>query len=76
MQNFNNFSQKFFFFFFFFFLRFWTTNSQEFRLTTSYLSSKCTTKTYEIKEFSLANDAETHSLTKEENEKRFFLFKC
>jgi hypothetical protein len=59
-------------FYFIFFLRFWIANSQEFRSTTSYLSSKCTAKNYEIKDFSLANDAETHSLTKEENEKRFF----
>jgi hypothetical protein len=27
-----------------------------------------------MKDFSLANDAETHSLTKEENEKRFFYY--
>ena len=53
------------------FLRFWTTNSKEFHSTTSYLWSKWTAKTYEIKDFSLANDAETHSSTKEENEKRF-----
>jgi len=59
------------------FLRFWTTNSKEFDSTTSYLWSKWTTKTYEIKDFSLANDVETHSSTKEENEKRFiYLFKC
>jgi hypothetical protein len=63
-----------FFFFFFFFLRFYTTNSKEFYSTMSYLSSNFTSKTYEIKDFSLANDAETHSLTKEENEKRFYLF--
>jgi hypothetical protein len=65
------------FFFFSIFLRFYTANLKEFRSTTSYLCSKCTAKTYEIKDFSLANDAETHSSTKEENEKRFFfLFKC
>ena len=60
------------------FLRFWTANSKEFHSTMSYLWSKWTTKTYEIKDFSLANDAETHSSTKEENEKIFFLllFKC
>ena len=50
------------------FLRFWTAKSKEFHSTMSYLWSKWTTKTYEIKYFSLANDAETHSSTKEENE--------
>ena len=60
------------------FLRFWIANSKEFHSTMSYLWSKWTAKkTYEIKDFSLANDAETHSSTKEENEKRFiYLFKC
>ena len=59
------------------FLRFWTTNSKEFHSTMRYLWSKWTAKNYEIKGFSLANDAETHSSTKEENEKRFiYLFKC
>ena len=58
------------------FLRFYTKNSKEFRSTMSYLWSKWTAKTYEIKDFSLANDAETHSSTKEENRKRFCLFKC
>ena len=60
------------FFFFSIFLRFYTTNLKEFHSTTSYLCFKCTTKTYEIKEFSLANDAETHSSTKSENERDFF----
>ena len=53
------------------FLRFWTANSKEFHSTMSYLWSKWTAKTYEIKDFSLANDAETHSSTKEENKKEF-----
>jgi hypothetical protein len=65
------------FFFFSIFLRFYTTNIKEFLSNTSYLFSKCNPKTYEIKYFSLANDAETHSSNKEENEKRdFFLFQC
>jgi hypothetical protein len=34
----------------------------------SYLCSKCTAKTYEQKEFSLAIDATTQSSNKEENE--------
>jgi hypothetical protein len=38
----------------------------------SYLCSKCTTKNYEQKYFSLAIDAETQSSNKEENEKIFF----
>ena len=59
---------------FLFFLRFWTANSKDFHSTTSYLWFKWTAKNYEIKYFSLANDAETHSSTKEENEKRFFFF--
>jgi hypothetical protein len=43
--------------------------------TMSYLCSKCTAKTYKMKDFSLANDAETHSSNKEENEKRdFFIY--
>ena len=60
------------------FLRFYTTNIKEFRSTRSYLCSKWTAKTYEIKDFSLSNDVETHSSNKEENEKRFYfiLFKC
>jgi hypothetical protein len=74
MQNFNNFSQRKIYFFFSIFLRFYTANIKEFRLTTSYLFSKFTAKTYEIKDFSLANDAETHSSNKEENEKRFFFY--
>ena len=45
---------------------------KEFRSTTSYLCSKFIAKTYEIKDFSLANDAETHSSNKDENEKGFF----
>ena len=40
----------------------------------SYLCSKCTTKTYEQKDFSLDIDAETQSSNKEENEKIFLLF--
>jgi hypothetical protein len=62
------------FFFFSNFLRFYTTNIKEFRSTTSYLCSKCTAKTYEQKDFSLAIDAETQSSNKEENEKIFSLF--
>jgi hypothetical protein len=62
------------FFFFSIFLRFYAAIIKEFRSTTSYLCSKCTAKTYETKDFSLANDAETHSSNKEENEKRFFFF--
>ena len=60
--------------YFLFFLIFWVANSKDFHSNTSYLWSKWTAKTYEIKDFSLANDAETHSSTKEENEKRFYLF--
>jgi hypothetical protein len=74
MQNFNNFSQKKDLFFFSIFLRFYVANLKEFCSNTSYLCSKCTAKTYEIKELSLANDAETHSSNKEENEKRDFYF--
>jgi hypothetical protein len=63
-------------FFFSIFLSFYTTNLKEFHSTTSYLYSKCTAKTYETKDFSLDNDAETHISTKEGNEKRFiYLFK-
>jgi hypothetical protein len=65
---------KKYFFFFSIFLRFYTTNIKEFRSTTSYLFSKCTAKNYEIKDFSLANDAETHSSNKAENEKRDFFY--
>ena len=68
------------FFFFSIFLRFHVANIKEFFLTTSYLCSKCTTKTYEQKDFSLAIDAKTQSSNKEENEKTvfflFFLFTC
>jgi hypothetical protein len=60
------------FFFFSIFLRFYAAIIKKFCSTTSYLCSKCTAKTYETKDFSLANDAETHSSNKEENEKRFF----
>jgi hypothetical protein len=74
MQNVNNFSQRKISFFFLIFLRFYTANLKEFRSTTSYLCSKCIAKTYKIRDFSLANDAETHSSTKEENEKRFFIY--
>ena len=54
------------FFFFSIFLRFDAAIIKEFHSTTSYWYYKCTAKTYEIKDFSLANDVETHSLTKEE----------
>ena len=62
------------FFFFSIVLRFYAANIKEFRLIASYLCSKCTAKTYKTKYFSLANDAETHSSNKEENEKRFFFY--
>jgi hypothetical protein len=65
---------KKYFLFFSIFLRFYAAIINKFRSTTSYLCSKCTTKTYEIKYFSLDNDAETHSSNKEENEKRDFFF--
>jgi hypothetical protein len=66
------------FFSFSIFLRFHAANIKEFRSTMSYLCSKCTAKTYEQKDFSLAIDAETQSSNKEENEKEiyFFLLKC
>jgi hypothetical protein len=56
------------------FLRFYVAIINKFHSTTSYLRSKCTAKTYETKDFFLANDVETNSSNKEENEKRFFLF--
>jgi hypothetical protein len=63
------------FFFFSIFLRFYAENIKEFHSNMSYLCSKCTTKTYETKDFSLDSDAKTHSSNKEENEKRlFYLF--
>jgi hypothetical protein len=62
------------FFFFSIFLRFHAANIKEFRSTTSYLCSKCTAKTYEQKDFSLAIDAETQSSNKEENEKDIYFF--
>jgi hypothetical protein len=62
------------FFFFLIFLRFYTTNLKEFRSSTSYLCSKCTAKTYKMKDFSLDNDVKTHSSIKEENEKGFFIY--
>jgi hypothetical protein len=40
----------------------------------SYLCSKCTAKTYEQKDFSLAIDATTQSSNKEENEKEIYIF--
>jgi hypothetical protein len=40
----------------------------------SYLCSKCTTKTYEQKDFSLAIDAATQSSNKEENEKEIYIY--
>ena len=67
------------FFFFSIFLRFYAAKIKNFLLNTSYLCSKRTAKNYETKYFSLANDVETHSSNKEENEKRYFfiyLFKC
>jgi hypothetical protein len=67
-------------FFFSILLRFYAAIIKEFHSTMSYLYSKCTTKTYKTKDFSLAIDAETQSSNKEENEKiffsLFFLFKC
>jgi hypothetical protein len=62
------------FFFFSIFLRFYAAIIKEFRSTTSYLCSKCTAKTYETKDFSLANDVETHSSNKEENEKEIYIY--
>jgi hypothetical protein len=72
--KFNNFSQRKISFLFLIFLRFYAANTKEFCSTTSYLYSKCTAKTYETKDFSLANDEETHSLNKAENEKEIFVF--
>jgi hypothetical protein len=77
MQNFQQLFTKKDFFFFSIFVRFYAANIKEFHSTTIYLCSKCTKKTYEQKDFSLASVAETHSSNKEENEKRFiYLFKC
>ena len=55
------------------FLRFWTANSKEFHSTMSYLWSKWTAKTYEINDFSLANNAETHFSTNKKMKRDFFL---
>jgi hypothetical protein len=40
----------------------------------SYLCSKCTAKTYEQKDFSLAIDETTQSSSKEENEKAIYIY--
>jgi hypothetical protein len=69
---FSNFSQRKISFFFSIFLRFHTAKIKEFCSTTRYLFSKCTAKTYEPKDFSLASDEKTHSSNKEENVKRFY----
>jgi hypothetical protein len=76
MQNFNNFSKKKFFFFFFFKFSKILDNKLKrnfTRLRATYDLSKLQ-KTYEIKDFSLANNAESHSSTKQENERDFFFF--
>jgi hypothetical protein len=72
MQNFNNFS------IFIFFSKILDSKLKRnfTRLRATYDLIKLQ-KTYEIKYFSLANNAESHSSTKQENERVFFyLFKC